>query len=254
MITLRHVYKTYGSGAHALSNVTFEIAAGEFVFLTGPSGAGKTTLFKLVSGFDIATSGSVNVAGFEVSEISPSKLHLFRRRIGVVYQDFRLLKNLSVFENIALPLRVRGDRNGLITRKVSAAIEQVGLSHKWDTLTEFLSGGEQQRVAIARALVHQPAVIIADEPTGNLDPDLTEEVIDLFELASAQGTTVLVATHDVALVERRRKRCLHLDMGVLHEPAHVEQKQNHSKETSLKSVAPDCQAVLPSQRDVGGPR
>lgn len=215
MISFRHVYKTYAYGIHALKNISFEITQGEFVFLTGPSGAGKTTLFKLASGYDFPTNGQIQVAGFSVAEMTQRKIHLFRRRIGVVYQDFKLLRNQSVYDNVALPLRVRGEREGVLKRKVGAILEQVGLSHKWDIATECLSGGEQQRVAIARALVHQPSVLIADEPTGNLDPQLTEEVIDLFEMASAQGTTVLLATHDLALVARRNKRCLRIEEGML---------------------------------------
>ncbi len=213
MIEFSHVYKTYPGPVHALSNVDLDIKKGEFLFLTGPSGAGKTTLFRMISGFDRPSSGAVVVGGYDLSRIRASDLAQFRRRIGVVFQDFRLLKNRNVFDNIALPLEIRRDKQSYIKKKVEEVLGQVGLSYKWDQLPEQLSGGEQQRVAIARALIHQPGVLIADEPTGNLDPDLSEEIMDLFEKVNAQGTTVFVATHDHALVKRRAKRVVEIRSG-----------------------------------------
>lgn len=215
MIQFSHVYKTYPGPVHALKNIDLHIDKGEFVFLTGPSGAGKTTLFKMMSAFDKVTSGQIEVAGFDLAKISSREVPFFRRRIGVVFQDFKLLKDRSLFENIALPLRVRGDRPHNIHRKVHDILEQVGLSHRADQLPEFVSGGEQQRTAIARALVHQPGVLIADEPTGNLDPGLSEEIMDLLERVCAQGTTVFVATHDHEMVKRRKKRSLEIKDGIL---------------------------------------
>jgi cell division transport system ATP-binding protein len=215
MIRFSHVYKTYPGPVHALKNIDLKIDKGEFVFLTGPSGAGKSTLFKLLSAYDKPSSGSVEVAGFNISDIDRSHVAFLRRRIGVVFQDFKLLKDRSISENVALPLLVKHERNHVVQRRVHDILSQVGLIDKADQLPDFVSGGEQQRTAIARAIIHQPGILIADEPTGNLDPQLTEEIMDLLERVCAQGTTVFVATHDHALVKRRNKRTLHIERGCL---------------------------------------
>lgn len=215
MINFAHVYKTYPGPIHALRHIDLKIEKGEFVFLTGPSGAGKTTLFKMLSAYDKATSGLIEVAGFKLSDLSIKEIPYFRRRIGVVFQDFKLLKDRSIFENVAMPLIIRGDRSTQISKRVYDILEQVGLSHKASQLPDFISGGEQQRTAIARALIHQPGVLVADEPTGNLDPELSEGIMDLLERVCAQGTTVFVATHDHDLVKRRKKRTIQIRDGAI---------------------------------------
>ncbi len=203
----------YPGPTYALKDVNLKIEKGEFVFLTGPSGAGKTTLFRLLSAYDRATSGNLNVLGYNLSEISGNQIPLFRRHIGVIYQDFRLLKQRTVFENVSLPLEIRGERDKYIKSRVDEIIDQVGLRHKRNDFPEQMSGGEQQRVAIARALVHHPGVLIADEPTGNLDPHLAAEIICLLEKINAQGTTVFVATHDLEMVKARQKRTIEILQG-----------------------------------------
>lgn len=213
MIEFSHTYKVYPGPTHALSDINIKIEKGEFVFLTGPSGAGKTTLFRLLSAYDRASSGGVNVLGKNLSQIQNDEIPFFRRHIGVVYQDFRLLKRRTVFENISLPLEIRGDKEKYIKRRTEEVIDQVGLSHKINDFPEQMSGGEQQRVAIARALVHHPGVLIADEPTGNLDPYLAGEIIKLLEKINAQGTTVFVATHDFAIVGAHPKKTIQIESG-----------------------------------------
>jgi cell division transport system ATP-binding protein len=215
MIEFKHVYKTYAGPVHALKNIDLKIEKGEFVFMTGPSGAGKTTLFKMLSAFDQATSGEIQVAGYNLGELTINEVPFFRRRIGVVFQDFKLLKDKTIFENVALPLLVKGEKINQISRRVYDVLEQVGLSHKSQQLPEFVSGGEQQRTAIARAMIHQPGVLIADEPTGNLDPQLSEDIMDLLERVCAQGTTVFVATHDHDMVAKRKKRTIEIKDGMI---------------------------------------
>ncbi|MBK9293457.1 MAG: cell division ATP-binding protein FtsE [Oligoflexia bacterium] len=213
MIKLTHVYKIYQPSVHALSDINIEIQKGEFVYLTGPSGAGKTTLFRLITCYDQPTSGAIEVAGVDLKKIKPQDIPLIRRKIGVVFQDFKLLKNRTVFENIALPLELAGIRKAEITDRVNLALEQVGLKYKGPFYPMHLSGGEQQRVAIARAIISKPGILIADEPTGNLDAALSEEIMDLFAKINAQGTTVFIATHNLAFITKGNRRVLKIDKG-----------------------------------------
>ncbi|MCB0369984.1 MAG: cell division ATP-binding protein FtsE [Bdellovibrionales bacterium] len=215
MIEFSHLYKTYNNQVHALKNISFNIGAGEFVFLTGPSGAGKSTIFKMINAYDSPTSGSVHVANYDVSKLSSKDLPYFRRKLGIVFQDFKLLYDKTVFQNISLPLAVQNFSDTYIKKRVMEVLELVGLDHKKNQLPEFLSGGEQQRVAIARAIVHQPGVLIADEPTGNLDPEMSERIIDVFDKVCAQGTTVFIATHDLEMVKKRNKRVIAISNGMI---------------------------------------
>ncbi len=215
MIQLFHVSKEYPGDGAALQDVTLEIDKGEFVFLTGPSGAGKSTLLKLIFCDEPATSGQLLVFGKNVAKIRPAAVPFVRRNIGVVFQDFKLLPQRTVAENVALPLEVRALPDKEIRRRVKGLLRSVGLEHKAEKFPPSLSGGEQQRVAVARALAHDPALLLADEPTGNLDPDRTLEVMDLLRGATARGTTVVVATHARSLLERYKRRVVALDRGRL---------------------------------------
>lgn len=213
MIELAHVYKTFAGPIHALRNVDIQIQKGEMVFITGPSGAGKTTLFRMLAGFDQPTSGQIKVAGFDLNQIKSQEKPYFRRKLGVVFQDFKLLKDRSVLENVALPLLIQGEKKELSYKRARVFLQKVGLEDRIDMRSESLSGGEQQRVALARAIIHQPDIILADEPTGNLDVERSEEIINLLEFCSQQGMTVLITTHDLDLVRRRKKRTISIKNG-----------------------------------------
>ncbi len=213
MIEFQNVKKTYDNGTKALRGVNLRIDDGEFVFLVGPSGSGKSTLIKLMTAELRPTSGSVQVNGFKVESIKQSSIPFMRRTLGVVFQDFRLIENKTVYENVAFAIRVVGAREKVIHKRVSYVLGLVGLDKKGHRLPNELSGGEQQRVAIARALVNNPSIIIADEPTGNLDPARSLEIMMLLEHINALGTTVLVVTHERDLVNRFTKRVVAIDEG-----------------------------------------
>lgn len=213
MIQLFHVYKTYEGAGTALHDVTLRVARGEFVFVTGPSGAGKTTLLSLMFGTEPPTGGHLIIDGRNYVKIPRAELPYLRRRIGFVFQDFKLLSGRTVFDNVALALRVMGVETADINRRVAKVLSYVRLQHRANFKIETLSGGEQQRVAIARAVVKEPAIILADEPTGNLDPHLSQETIELFKEVNNRGTTVVVATHDQSLIDRFAKRTIILDQG-----------------------------------------
>ena len=213
MVELYHAYKTYGRDSPALVDVSLRIDKGEFVYVTGPSGAGKTTLLRLLFGAESVTRGQVLVGGKNVARLRPSAVPYLRRNIGVVFQDFKLLADRTVSENVGFALEVLGLPSSEVSHKVFLALKAVGLAHKQASLPAKLSGGEQQRVSIARALVNDPALLLADEPTGNLDPDLAMDVMALLHDINLKGTTVLVATHDPALMKRFAHRTIRLEGG-----------------------------------------
>jgi cell division transport system ATP-binding protein len=215
MIQLFHVTKEYPGEPPALSDVMLHVTKGEFVFLTGPSGAGKSTLLKLIFCAEAPTSGQLLLFGRNVARVSPSEIPWVRRHIGVVFQDFKLLPERTIGENVALPLEVRSLPRREIRRKVKLLLRSVGLEHRAEKFPPALSGGEQQRVAVARALAADPALLLADEPTGNLDADRTLEVMELLAAANARGTTVVIATHDRSLLQRYTRRVVALERGRL---------------------------------------
>lgn len=213
MIEFQNVSKVYDNGAVALDDVTIHIEKGEFVLVVGHSGAGKSTLFKLLTHEVIPDEGSVIVNSVDVTRIKGSKVPMLRRKLGVVFQDFRLLPNKTVGENIAFALEVIEEKRSVIKEKVDHVLDLVGLTDKKDDYPEDLSGGEQQRVAIARAIVNRPAVLIADEPTGNLDPITSRDIVDLFKRINNYGTTVVMITHNMDIVSYLNKRVIALENG-----------------------------------------
>jgi cell division transport system ATP-binding protein len=212
-IRMYHCSKSYLAGSFALRDVSLEFAKGEFAFLTGPSGAGKTSLLKLLFGAEHPSEGQIVVLGRNISRLGDAGVPQLRRRIGVVFQDFKLLPRRTVEENVSLALDVVATPRRVTRAKVFAILKQLGLQHRRYHHPLSLSGGEQQRVAIARALVNEPEILLADEPTGNLDPDLTLDIMDLIANAATRGTTVIVATHELGIVNRYGKRAFRLHQG-----------------------------------------
>lgn len=215
LIEMIKVSKQYTGGLWALQDISLKISPGEFIFIVGPSGAGKSTFIKLLFREELPTRGQVFFSGKNITRMRPREIPYLRRRIGIVFQDFRLLPEKTVFENVAFAMEVVEASGRDIRRKVPAMLERVGLSYKSKARPSELSGGEQQRIALARALINNPDVLIADEPTGNLDPDTSCDILDLLSDVNKRGTTVVVATHAKSLVDTMRKRVLQLDKGRL---------------------------------------
>jgi cell division transport system ATP-binding protein len=205
--------KLYNRGVYALRDLSITIDKGEFLFLTGPSGAGKSTFLKLLLREDLPSNGELTVLGRDLRTLKPAQVQSYRRGVGFVFQDFRLVPRFTVFENVAFVMRVLGLPLATQQRKTFQVLKWVGLQHRMNAYPEELSGGEQQRIAIARALVNDPQLVLADEPTGNLDPDLSLEIMNLFREVNARGTTVVVATHDRELIRRVGRRSVTLDHG-----------------------------------------
>ncbi len=213
MIRMRRVTKVYKGNIYALEDITVDIERGEFVFLVGPSGSGKTTFIKLLIKEEEPTSGQIYIAENNISQLSKWKIPYLRRKMGCVFQDFKLLPHKTVFQNVAFALEVTNKTQRLIDQQVPEVLKLVGLGHKLDSFPDELSGGEQQRVSIARAFINRPPILLCDEPTGNVDPSLTDGVMKLLEHISASGTTIIMATHDRELVNAYRKRVIAMENG-----------------------------------------
>jgi cell division transport system ATP-binding protein len=215
LVEFEHVSKSYKEGTRALHDVSLQLDKGEFAFITGPSGAGKSTLLKMIYMDEFPTKGEVRVGKHRSSTIGGREIAMLRREVGVVFQEFKLLKDLTAFENVVLPLRAAGKRQSSIRKRVNSVLYSVGLSTKRHQFPLKLSGGEQQRIAIARAMALRPSILLADEPTGNLDPVTAEQIMDLLVDINRGGTSVLVATHDVRHAGRLGKRVVRLERGRL---------------------------------------
>ena len=215
MIEFKNVSKVYNNNVKALSDVNIHINKGDFVFLVGPSGAGKSTFIKMLLKEVTPTTGDIIVAGEDLSTITRKRTPYYRRKIGMVFQDFRLIPDLNVYENVAFAMRVVEASQREIRRRVPMVLSLVGLSHKYKMFPNELSGGEQQRVSLARAIVNNPAVLIADEPTGNLDPETANEIMELLEDINRAGTTILMATHAKDIVDNMQKRVIAIDKGMV---------------------------------------
>ena len=217
MIDASHLSKVYRKGVYALRDLSLTVEKGEFLFLTGPSGSGKSTFLRLLLREEVPTEGQLKVFGRSLSDLTATQVQAYRRSLGFIFQDFRLIPRFTVFQNVAFVMRVLGVPPAVQQRKTFQMLKWVGLQHRMNAHPEELSGGEQQRIAIARALVNDPQLVLADEPTGNLDPDLSLEIMNLFREVNARGTTVVVATHDRELIRRVGRRAITLEHGHLAE-------------------------------------
>lgn len=215
MITFKNVSKRYPDGYVALNNVDLTVEPGEMVFLTGHSGAGKSTLLKLIAAIERPTSGTITISGQNIAQLKPAAIPYMRRKIGFIFQDHKLLFDRSVFDNVLLPLQISNFDNDTVAARVRAALDKVGLLKKEKSMPVALSGGERQRLCIARAVVHRPAILIADEPTGNLDVEYARDIMTMFTSFNQVGVTVLIATHDASLLEDTQHRILSLKQGKL---------------------------------------
>lgn len=215
MIEMKNVKKVYDNGITALHNLSVQIDQGEFVYVVGPSGAGKSTFMKLIYREVVPTSGTVKVADFDTVNMKDREIPYLRRQVGVVFQDFKLLPTLTIFENVAYAMEVLGKTPRQIETRVTEVLKLVGLSHKTNMLPNELSGGEQQRVSIARAIANMPSVLVADEPTGNLDPETSRDIMEILEQINRQGTTIVMATHHSEIVNELKHRVLVIDEGRL---------------------------------------
>jgi len=213
MIQIDNLFMRYKKDATILHDVNLSVDKGEFVFIVGPSGAGKSTILRLIHRELVPTSGIIQVAGYDLSKLKNSQIPHYRRKVGVVFQDFKLLPNRTIAQNIALALRVAGAKRSQIKRNVERVMEWTNLTHRKDALPEDISGGEQQRASIARAIVNEPPLILADEPTGNLDADLSFDIMSLLERFNRRGATVLVATHNIDLAREFDKRVIRIQQG-----------------------------------------
>ncbi|QJD85172.1 cell division ATP-binding protein FtsE [Cohnella herbarum] len=215
MIEMQDIWKTYADGTTALQGVNVVIDRNEFVYIVGPSGAGKSTFMKLIYREEVPSKGQISVNGFNIGKLKHRKIPYVRRNIGVIFQDYKLLPKLSAFENVAFAMEVIETPRRMIRRRTMEVLELVGLKHKASSLPAQLSGGEQQRVAIARAIVNSPAVIVADEPTGNLDPETSWGIMNLLEEINFRGTTIVMATHNKEIVNTMRKRVIAIERGTI---------------------------------------
>jgi cell division transport system ATP-binding protein len=249
MIRFDNVTKTYKGGAPALAGISFDIPRGEFVFFVGPSGSGKTTCLRLLLREETPDSGSIFVAGRDIGQLTQWRVPLLRRNLGCVFQDFRLLPNKSVAENVAFALEVIGRPRNLVRTQVAQVLDLVGLGQKADRMPDELSGGEQQRVAIARAFVNRPLVLLADEPTGNLDPATSKGIMGLLERINRTGTTIVMATHDVGIVDSMRRRVIELEHGhLVRDQARGVYGVGNDTPTSIRGV-PAVSIVAPQSGD-----
>lgn len=232
MIELKNVSKTYKNGTHALYNINLEIEDGEFAYIIGPTGSGKSTLIKLLDGEEVASSGKVLVSGVDVGRLKKSKVYLYRRKIGVVFQDYKLLPEKTAFENVAYALEILDMPKDVIRKRVREVLKLVGLEDKAKSKPKELSGGMKQRVAIARAISKKPAILIADEPTGNLDPGMTDEIITILErINKEEKTTVLVVTHDNVMVKNHPKRIITIESGhITHDHPYIENDKENERQ------------------------
>lgn len=246
MILFDHVSKVYrGAARPALQDVSLDIQAGEFVFFVGSSGSGKSTLLRLILKEDRPTNGSIHVLGQDLRRIPGRKVPFFRRNLGVVFQDFRLLPQKTVFDNVAFTLQVIGKSSGFIHEAVPDVLQTVGLAGKADSFPHELSGGEQQRVAIARAVVNKPAILLADEPTGNLDPSTSAGIMNVLSRINAAGTTVLMATHDAGIVNSMQRRVVEISQGRI-----VRDERGGGYQTQAMPVVRDIDGGLPTTEEI----